>query len=73
MQSPRERNDCIERSHAMWEHIAQKFLGCRQAVRHRVLIPACAGSNPATPAIHTVICSRSRSSRKHLGKVKWLI
>ena len=25
-------------------------LGRRQAVRHRVLIPACAGSNPAAPA-----------------------
>ncbi len=25
-------------------------LGCRQVVRHRVLIPAFAGSNPATPA-----------------------
>ena len=25
-------------------------MGCRQVVRHRVLIPAFAGSNPATPA-----------------------
>tara|TARA_B100001029_G_scaffold168238_1_gene162114 strand:+ start:3779 stop:3880 length:102 start_codon:yes stop_codon:yes gene_type:complete len=25
-------------------------MGCGQAVRQRVLIPSCAGSNPATPA-----------------------
>jgi hypothetical protein len=27
-----------------------KIMGCSQAVRQRVLIPSCAGSNPATPA-----------------------
>ena len=26
------------------------IMGCGQAVRQRVLIPSCAGSNPATPA-----------------------
>ena len=26
-------------------------MGCRQAVRHGILIPALVGSNPATPAI----------------------
>ncbi len=32
-----------------------KLLGRRQAVRHWVLISACAGSNPAAPAIFNLI------------------
>ena len=28
----------------------KSLLGCRQVVRHKVLILACVGSNPATPA-----------------------
>ena len=31
------------------------LLGCRQAVRHWVLIPACPGSNPGTPATHKLL------------------
>ena len=34
------------------------MLGCRQAVRHWILIPASVGSNPATPA------KKSRSSER---------
>ncbi len=36
-------------------------LGCRQAVRHQVLVLAFRGSNPCTPAIISV--SRSRAVR----------
>ncbi len=43
------------------------LLGCRQAVRHQVLVLAFRGSNPCTPAIISVfyqrILSRSRAVR----------
>ncbi len=39
-------------------------LGCRQAVRHQVLVLAFRGSNPCTPAILSFISvSRSRAVR----------
>jgi hypothetical protein len=40
-----------------------KFLGCRQVVRHWILIPAYPGSNPGTPAKFNARSHRS-------GKVK---
>ncbi len=43
------------------------LLGCRQAVRHQVLVLAFRGSNPCTPAIISVfyqrILARSRAVR----------
>lgn len=34
------------------------LLGCRQAVRHQVLVLAFRGSNPCTPAIISVLAYR---------------
>ena len=31
------------------------LLGCRQAVRHQVLILTCGGSNPSTPATIAIV------------------
>ena len=40
----------ISRYKAARSHLDVRLLGCRQVVRHRFLVPAFAGSNPATPA-----------------------
>ncbi len=53
-------------------------LGRRQAVRHGVLISACAGSNPAGPAIPSqlfsveVCCYKTCQLTSKLGDSSWL-
>ena len=35
----------------LYSIIKEHTMGCGQAVRHRILVPAFGGSNPSTPAI----------------------
>ncbi len=43
------------------------LLGCRQAVRHQVLVLAFRGSNPCTPAIISVFWRGVEQSGSSLG------
>ena len=59
---PRAAMSAISRLEPGRGKSTSSFLGRSQAVRQRVLIPSCAGSNPAAPAMCLAILTHSTSA-----------